>query len=511
MGTDRLREVLIVVEYGDDLANVVAGKSFEPIDLVGRGSAASDARSAVQPEAVLIATSESGLGFWAIGPSHSRQPTLVEPSLSDPGNEPGAESTLTTCAKVSPNRAPTRSRSSRLQADAPVIRRCAWEYDNPSASASQGDCLYFGRPCRSIRARTQRTASGVPSVAPRAARGRRSSSANEQNFLAYLVNTLEIGSSSGGRTVLICNDCRRRVYRKRKSSPRECRVQRTERVAEEGAVRDKANRVGGSLPGCRRVDPDAVPPSDSGLQALCLIARLHHVSADPAALAHRLGWAPDYSPRPEELVLAARELGLRRQVLAVERRSIGTARSSRRSQSSTTANGVAVVVVLAQCDGQRVLFQDPSGTIHGGRPVIESLAAFAERWGGVLILVTSRASLAGKLAKFDFSWFVPSLVKYRRLFGHVLVVSLFLQCFALVSPLFFQVVMDKVLVHRGLTTLDVLVIGLGGARRVRKPSHRLANLRLQSHHEPHRRRAGRAALPTLGQPAVRLLPVAAGR
>jgi len=39
-------------------------------------------------------------------------------------------------------------------------------------------------------------------------------------------------------------------------------------------------------------------------------------------------------------------------------------------------------------------------------------------------------------------------------------VSLFLQIFALVSPLFFQVVMDKVLVHRGTTTLDVLVIGL---------------------------------------------------
>jgi len=32
--------------------------------------------------------------------------------------------------------------------------------------------------------------------------------------------------------------------------------------------------------------------------------------------------------------------------------------------------------------------------------------------------------------------------------------------FALVSPLFFQVVIDKVLVHRGLTTLDVLMVGL---------------------------------------------------
>ena len=51
-------------------------------------------------------------------------------------------------------------------------------------------------------------------------------------------------------------------------------------------------------------------------------------------------------------------------------------------------------------------------------------------------------------------------MKYRKLLGEVLVISLFLQLFGLVSPLFFQVVMDKVLVHRGLTTLDVLVTGL---------------------------------------------------
>jgi subfamily B ATP-binding cassette protein HlyB/CyaB len=44
--------------------------------------------------------------------------------------------------------------------------------------------------------------------------------------------------------------------------------------------------------------------------------------------------------------------------------------------------------------------------------------------------------------------------------GEVLVASFFLQLFALVSPLFFQVVIDKVLVHRSLSTLDVLVIGL---------------------------------------------------
>ncbi|MEH6467654.1 MAG: type I secretion system permease/ATPase, partial [Porticoccus sp.] len=61
--------------------------------------------------------------------------------------------------------------------------------------------------------------------------------------------------------------------------------------------------------------------------------------------------------------------------------------------------------------------------------------------------------------EFNLSWFIPSLVKYRKMFGEVIVASFFLQLFALVTPLFFQVVMDKVLVHKGFTTLNVLAFG----------------------------------------------------
>ena len=202
-----------------------------------------------------------------------------------------------------------------------------------------------------------------------------------------------------------------------------------------------------------------VPEPLAGLAALCLIARLHHVAADPAHLAHQLGWPPSHVASTQDLLLAARRLGLKARLT---RSSADRLTLVALPALAIVSDGLGAkrVVVLAQCDGQRVLFQDPSEAIQGGRPVIEPLAAFVERWSGELILVTSRASLAGELAKFDFSWFIPSLVKYRRLFGEVLVVSLFLQLFALVSPLFFQVVMDKVLVHRGLTTLDVLVIGL---------------------------------------------------
>src|SRR6202045_1793655 len=71
-----------------------------------------------------------------------------------------------------------------------------------------------------------------------------------------------------------------------------------------------------------------------------------------------------------------------------------------------------------------------------------------------------RASLVDVARRFDVTWFLQAMHKYRRLLGEVLIASFFLQLFALVTPLFFQVVTDKVLTHRGFTTLDVLVIGL---------------------------------------------------
>src|SRR6202022_1687317 len=85
---------------------------------------------------------------------------------------------------------------------------------------------------------------------------------------------------------------------------------------------------------------------------------------------------------------------------------------------------------------------------------------FEALWDGRLVFMTRRAGLADLSRRFNITWFLGAIHKYRRLLGEVLLASFFLQLFALVSPLFFQVVIDKVLVHRSMSTLDVLVIGL---------------------------------------------------
>ena len=195
----------------------------------------------------------------------------------------------------------------------------------------------------------------------------------------------------------------------------------------------------------------------SGLAALCAIARFHQVAADPANLAHQLGLSPSAEITTQDLLRAAKHLGLKAKLSATTSERLALTPLPALAQVRSTYGSVRTVI-LAQTDGQRVLLQDPS--VPGGRPTIESMDVFASQWTGELILITSRASLTGSLAKFDFSWFIPSLIKYRKLLGEVLLISFMLQLFALVSPLFFQVVMDKVLVHKGMTTLDVLVIGL---------------------------------------------------
>lgn len=194
------------------------------------------------------------------------------------------------------------------------------------------------------------------------------------------------------------------------------------------------------------------------LAALCLVARFHQIACEPAILAHTLGIAPTQSASLNDVLLAAKHVGLKakRSTTTLDRLVQTPLPALAVLRYANRPDVPQRVVVLAQVNAQRVLIHDPSA----GRPIIESLEVFAAQWTGELILVTSRASLASELAKFDFSWFIPSLVKHRKLLGEVLFISFMLQLFGLISPLFFQVVMDKVLVHKGMTTLDVLVTGL---------------------------------------------------
>lgn len=189
---------------------------------------------------------------------------------------------------------------------------------------------------------------------------------------------------------------------------------------------------------------------DLALRGLVLLAQFHGIAADPAQIAHQAGLG-GAALDETALLLAARQLGLKARI--VQQPAARIALAALPALALLPDGGHFIV---AKVNDQTVLIHD----LAEQRARVLTHADFNQRYAGRLLQVASRASVLGQLAKFDFRWFVPAVVKYRKLLAEVLVVSFFIQMFALVTPLFYQVVMDKVLVHHSITTLEVIAIGL---------------------------------------------------
>jgi len=198
------------------------------------------------------------------------------------------------------------------------------------------------------------------------------------------------------------------------------------------------------------LDQELPEQIDSGLICLVMLSRLHGMPEDPGQLKHHYGQSETVFS-DSEILRGAKSLGLKARAI-----SSNQERLSKTQLPAIAQHQDGHYFILAQATEDKFLIQDP----HNQGPESLSLEEFQERWNGQLILITRRAGLFGEIRKFDFSWFIPAILKYKKLLSEVILASFFIQIFALITPLFFQVVIDKVLVHRGLTTLDVLAFGL---------------------------------------------------
>ncbi len=206
---------------------------------------------------------------------------------------------------------------------------------------------------------------------------------------------------------------------------------------------------------------------DTGLQSLVALARFHQLPAEATQLAHEFGKPGEFFS-DTELLIAAKALSLKAKKLSLDFINLN---NTMLPAIAKTKDGEYIILArLAYAETNttkpKQKYGKPLATgvlIHDLRnesPQSLSVEEFAALWSGDVIALVKRQGLGGALQQaFDITWFIPSLVKYRKLFAEVLLASFFLQLFALVTPLFFQVVMDKVLVHRGFTTLDVLAVG----------------------------------------------------
>jgi subfamily B ATP-binding cassette protein HlyB/CyaB len=119
--------------------------------------------------------------------------------------------------------------------------------------------------------------------------------------------------------------------------------------------------------------------------------------------------------------------------------------------------------LLLKHDGERVIYAEAESDLI--RTAL--LSDFETLFEPQLLLASHEGAEAEPLAgapeepkTFGFRWFVPALARHRAIWRDVLLASLAIQVIGLSTPLFTQVIIDKVVVHQTQSTLIAIAVGL---------------------------------------------------
>ena len=184
--------------------------------------------------------------------------------------------------------------------------------------------------------------------------------------------------------------------------------------------------------------------------ALGSLCRLHRIAFDPALVRKQF-------PPPHDLaslVRAAQACGLRA--------GLAGARAEALRGLPLPCLGFARTAgpaLLLRVEGEELVYL-PSGADAPRKLLVKEFAEQFEPW--VLLATPAPEKVdANEKQAFGFRWFLPELARHRGIWRDVLLASAALQLVGLATPLFTQVVIDKVVVHQTQSTLVAIAAGLG--------------------------------------------------
>lgn len=202
----------------------------------------------------------------------------------------------------------------------------------------------------------------------------------------------------------------------------------------------------------------ASPQGPTSIHALTIVARHHglHLSASQLARDHDLeGREPD----PAKLGRIAEANGLE-------------ARPVRLSWKQLFRLGKAMPALLRFKDGQYFVLiainkDGPTPTVVLQDPLsVEEACITVDRlrleavWDGAGLLLKRRYKLRDAEQPFGLGWLIGQIMREGTVFRDIALAAMVMSLFALVPPLVFMVILDRVLVHQRISTLVVLVTGM---------------------------------------------------
>ena len=202
-----------------------------------------------------------------------------------------------------------------------------------------------------------------------------------------------------------------------------------EQVAQQGPQEQKQNNV------------------NTGLISLEMVARMNNVDIDMRGIVREYGISTADIP-PEEIIRIAKSKGFK-----IKRKNI--------KLKDISAKYPMPAIIQLKDDTYRVLLglKPDEGKVLTITPLAKhpeshTYEELQEQMKDYVLILSHKNAISD--VKFGFKWFFNEIFKYKKIIGQVLLGSFVVQLFGLVTPLFTQVILDKVLVNRTIATLDVL-------------------------------------------------------
>ena len=192
------------------------------------------------------------------------------------------------------------------------------------------------------------------------------------------------------------------------------------------------------------------------IQCLTAIAQHHGVQINPERLIDDYA-LPAEEPRDALLLRIAADIGLKAKLTTLSWEHL-LAQTGVFPILARLNNGNGVIVVGARPEEGKVALIDPLEPRVG--VFLLDRAQFCARWQGTVVLLKRQHRLTDPNQPFGLRWFIPEILKQKVAFRDIAITVLVMHLLALAPPIFFQIVIDKVLVHQISSTLWVLGIGI---------------------------------------------------
>ena len=197
---------------------------------------------------------------------------------------------------------------------------------------------------------------------------------------------------------------------------------------------------------------------NTGLFCFLLLARHHHIDLTAESIAHKYG-IHDNSLEPTMLLRIAKDLGFK-------------SKSSRLNWKKLFYIGNVFPFMARLRDGKYIIVSGVRGTEQSGdiaivdpsRGTLEFVfhqrAEFEQLWDGESFLFKKIYKIADKQKPFGLDWFIPEMLRHKKSFRDVALATITVNLLAIAFPIYIQLMFDKAVGHRALSTLVVLSVAI---------------------------------------------------